>query len=140
MNTLVKSERLISKKLIDHLFTNGKSFHSSNIKITVLLGSFDFNYPAQVLVSVSKKNFKKAVDRNAIKRRIREAYRIIKSSLYELLIKHKLKMIVAIIYNSDDKMNFNNMYIQLNNLFSKITIYTLNYRNSKSIPNSKITK
>lgn len=76
MYTLKKEERLCSKKLIDELFHNGSSFLCYPYKITWLLA--DADYPVQVLFSVPKKRYKKAVDRNLVKRRMREAYRLLK--------------------------------------------------------------
>lgn len=71
--TLKKSEILRKKKLIGELFTNGSSFFIYPFKLYYLPNK-DLNNN-QVLFSVSKKYFKNAVDRNKIKRRLREAYR-----------------------------------------------------------------
>lgn len=76
-----KAERLHSKKLIQELFTKGSSFYLHPFKVIVLPHPAAADSPHQVLVSVSKRNFKKAVDRNTIKRRTREAYRLQKQLL-----------------------------------------------------------
>lgn len=77
--TLKKSEILRKEKLIKELFTNGSSFFLYPIKLYYLPNSDLTSH--QVLFSVSKKNFKNAVDRNKIKRRLREAYRLNKPTI-----------------------------------------------------------
>jgi ribonuclease P protein component len=84
--TFTKEERLCNKKLIDQLFHNGSSFLCYPFRVSWLIATDLQLFPAQVLFSVSKKRYKKAVDRNLIKRRIREAYRLHKQQyLYSLL-------------------------------------------------------
>ena len=84
--TFTKEERLCNKKLIDQLYHNGSSFLCYPFKVSWLMATDLQPFPAQVLFSVSKKRYKKAVDRNLIKRRIREAYRLHKQEhLYSLL-------------------------------------------------------
>lgn len=75
-NTFNKSERLCSKKQIDELFKQGKAFNEGFIRVIHTANSSTEN---QILISVSKRKFKKAVSRNLVKRRIREAYRINKT-------------------------------------------------------------
>lgn len=78
-----KSERLKSKKTIDRLFARNNeeilALFSYPLKIVALPGPAE-GLP-QILISVSKRHFKRAVDRNQIKRRIREAYRLNKELL-----------------------------------------------------------
>ena len=77
--TFRKIERLCSKKVIDALFTGGnKSFSAFPLRVVYMERS---EPGAQVLISVSKRRFKHAVDRNRIKRQIREAYRLNKDIL-----------------------------------------------------------
>ncbi|MDB5023480.1 MAG: ribonuclease protein component [Mucilaginibacter sp.] len=84
--TFTKEERLCNKKLIDQLFHSGSSFLCYPFKVSWLIATDPQLFPAQVLFSVSKKRYKNAVDRNLIKRRIREAYRLHKQQyLYSLL-------------------------------------------------------
>jgi len=73
--TFKKEERLCSKRLIDGLFHNGSSFVLYPFRIVSWVTS-NPEAPAQVIISVPKRRFKKAVTRNEIKRRIREAYRV----------------------------------------------------------------
>lgn len=73
MYTFKKEERLCSKKLLTKLFHSGSSFISYPFRITWL--RHELTVPAQVVISVPKRTFKRAVDRNLIKRRIREIYR-----------------------------------------------------------------
>ncbi len=77
--TLSKNEKLKSKKAIEKLFTEGESFVQYPIRVVFIKNeSISIN---QVAFSVSKKNFKLAVDRNKIKRLMREAYRLNKHNL-----------------------------------------------------------
>ena len=84
--TFTKEERLCNKKLIDQLYHNGSSFLCYPFKVSWSLSADPQPFPAQVLFSVSKKRYKRAVDRNLLKRRLREAYRLNKQQyLYSLL-------------------------------------------------------
>lgn len=76
-----KEERLCSQKLIEKLFAEGWSFLVYPFKVVALDIDFEGNFPAKVALAVSKKLYKKAVHRNAIKRRMREAYRLNKHEL-----------------------------------------------------------
>lgn len=96
--TFTKSERLCSKKAIDALFENGRSFYCSPFLIVWAYSFSAIPSPAQVAFSVSKKGFKLAVTRNLIKRRTREAYRKNKSVLYEYLITSDKQIIFTMIY------------------------------------------
>ncbi|MDE0472697.1 MAG: ribonuclease P protein component [Ekhidna sp.] len=70
-----KKERLSSKKKIEQLFEEGFSFSLSSFRVQSLPSKEEISCHS-VLISVPKRNFKRAVDRNLIKRRIREAYRL----------------------------------------------------------------
>ena len=80
-----KEERLLSKKIIDLLFEKGVSFVNNPVRTIWLEAELKTNSPVQVLIAVPKKNVAKAVDRNTIKRRMREAYRKHKHLLYKQL-------------------------------------------------------
>ena len=83
-----KEERLAKEKHIQELFEKGSSFHLYPFRI-LRLAHPETNFPGnQILISVSKRSFKRAVDRNLIKRRIREAYRLQKDQIneYSLLL------------------------------------------------------
>jgi len=91
-----KEERLCSKKLLDELFRNGSSFLLYPFRVVHLPVADPVNL-AQVVVGVSKRKFKRSVDRNLLKRRIREAYRLNKEDLlYSFLQDNSLQVIFAI--------------------------------------------
>lgn len=103
MYTFKKEERLCSKKLIDELFHNGSSFLLYPFRIVWLKHSLPENVRVQVVINVPKRRFKKAVHRNLIKRRIREVYRLNKSSeLYPFLEGHSAQLLLGIHYVGKD--------------------------------------
>ncbi len=95
-----KEERLCSKKLLDELFKNGSSFLLYPFRVTWLLSpESNQNFPVQVVIGVPKKRFKHSVDRNLVKRRVKEAYRLNKESLlYSNLNQQNIKLVLAINY------------------------------------------
>lgn len=99
MQSFNKEERLCSIKLIDRLFHDGSSFLLYPFRIVWLPENLNSDNPVQVLISVPKKRFKRAVDRNLIKRRIREIYRLQKSEhLYPFLKEHSVNLLLSINY------------------------------------------
>ena len=103
MNTLCKAERLHSKTLIDQLFTGGvsKSFSIYPLRVVYMFVD-EQNADASVMISVSKKRFKRAVKRNRVKRQVREAYRQNKQELLRTLEMNGKQLSVAFIYLSNE--------------------------------------
>lgn len=95
-NSYQKVEKLKSKKLIEQLFAEGRPVKASPLRLIYLESEFDSNIKLKVGVSVSKRNFKKAVDRNKVKRLIREAYRLNKSILFNNITTQYAFMILYI--------------------------------------------
>ena len=110
MYTFKKEERLCSKKLIDELFHSGSSFLLYPFRIVWLRHPLPANVPAQVVINVPKRRFKKAVHRNLIKRRIREIYRLSKGSeLYNFLEDHSGQLLLGIHYVGKDIVDYHLM-------------------------------
>lgn len=102
MNRLRKPERLSRKKIIEKMFAGGsRSFSIFPLRV-VWLPVEELDVPASLLVSVSKRRFKRAVKRNRVKRQIREAYRLNKQPLLETLVANNLHLALAFIYLSDE--------------------------------------
>ena len=96
-NTLGKNERLKSRKLIGQLFKEGNSFSIAPFRVLYSFAG-EATSPLQAGFSVSSKKFKKAVDRNRIKRLMREAYRQQKHPLKNLLEENNKQLAVFFIY------------------------------------------
>ncbi len=101
MNTLRKPERLDKKKIIEKMFAGGaRSFSVFPLRV-VYLPVEELEANASILVSVSKRRFKRAVKRNRVKRQIREAYRVNKHELLKVLDEKHCRLAIAFIYLSD---------------------------------------
>jgi ribonuclease P protein component len=101
-----KEERLCAKKSIDFLFKNGKPMFSYPFNVKWHYAELATTFPVQVLIVVSKRNFKKATDRNRIKRLIREAYRLNKHILYQYLNKKNKNIVLTLIYTEKEILNY----------------------------------
>ena len=101
-NTLHKVERLDKKKIIEKMFAGGsRSFSVFPLRV-VYLPVEELEADASILISVSKRRFKRAVKRNRVKRQIREAYRKNKGPLWQVLQEKGLGLTIAFIYLSDE--------------------------------------
>ena len=106
MYTFKKEERLCSKILIKKLFDQGAVLSISPFRTLYMETTFEAPVPLQIVISVPKRRFKKAVDRNRIKRHIREAYRLNKAALWESLILHKKQCVILFIYTQNNRYLF----------------------------------
>jgi len=115
-----KEEKLCSKKAIEAVYVSGRSFLVHPYKISWLVSEKSLPYPAQVAILVGKRNYKRAVDRNLIKRRIREAYRLHKNNLYETLNNKDIKIIMLITYISNEIADYSLMEKKMKLLLEKL--------------------
>lgn len=99
--TLKKEERLCSHTVIEKLFSEGESFFIFPFKVIFLISEKDDSISAQAAFAVPRKVCKKAVDRNAIKRKMRESYRVNKQILYNSLKEYQVS--VMFIYVGREK-------------------------------------
>ncbi|TSA50978.1 MAG: ribonuclease P protein component, partial [Sphingobacteriales bacterium] len=113
-NTFKKTERLKSQKKIDELFISGSSFLLYPFKVVFVLP--DENVPeeslkeksssVQVLFSVPKKRIKLAADRNKIRRKVLEAYRLRKHALVNFCSEKKISLTIGFIFSGEKGFTF----------------------------------
>ena len=103
-NTFSKSERICSKRVIDQLFAGGNQSMAVFPLRAVYKEVSDSEEPnpVSVLISVSKRHFRHAVDRNRMKRQIREAYRTNKHTLSDTIAARGTHLYIAFICISDE--------------------------------------
>lgn len=107
MYTFRKEERLCSRKYLDLLFKNGSSFLLYPFRVSYLFIDEPAAVQAQVVINVPKKRYKRAVDRNMLKRRIREAYRLNKQDkLYLPLPTNRGLLLFSIQFVGKDKYEY----------------------------------
>jgi ribonuclease P protein component len=98
----MKQERLSGLLQIEHLFKTGKVFSIPPLRIVYAYPEDQEQVPVRVLITVSSRKFKRAVDRNRIRRKIREAYRLNKSALYTGLLNAGSRLLLGIIYTGEE--------------------------------------
>lgn len=120
--TFTKEERLCSKRKIDSLFHSGSSFIVYPFRAVYLVGPDQENpTPAQVIISVSKRRFKHAHERNRIKRLMREAYRLQKQEfLYQDLNKLSMHLNLAIQYVGKEELSYELLFNKMNKTLKQV--------------------
>lgn len=128
--TFRKEERLCSKKVMMNLFGSGEVFFTPLFKVVWCLNQIETEFPAQVAFSVLKKNYRRAVDRNLIKRRMREAYRKNKYSLYEKLDSLDISIAFIIIFRGAEITSCSNIEKHMKEMLAKLSeAVTRNHQN-----------
>lgn len=121
-NTLCKEERLCSKKAIEQLFSGGaKSLSAFPVRTVFMLTErTEGSSPVSILISVSKKKFKRAVKRNRMKRLIREAYRKNKHDLIRLMEEKGQRLVIAFIYLDNELHTAENIEIKIKDILGRV--------------------
>lgn len=117
--TYPKSEKLKSKTTLDLLFSEGKSVSKYPLRLVYVPVNLGTEKPVEIGVSVSKKYFKKAVDRNYFKRVLRETYRLNKQILLESTGKPHAFMFF---YQTKDRLSYPEIEKKTIELFQKFVI------------------
>lgn len=108
-HTFTKAERLNSRLMIDKLFAGGNASRVA-FPLRVVFMKMDAaetaKPPVSILISVSKKRFRHAVDRNRMKRLVREAYRLNKHILWDVAEDKGYRLVVAFVCITDQLPTF----------------------------------
>ena len=112
--TLNSIEKLKGKKLIEQLFEEGRSVSAFPLRLVYMTTNFKDGAKVKTGVSVSKKSFKRAVDRNRIKRLMREAYRLNKT---EYLNNISEPYAFMILYNGKEIPTYSEVEAKMAQLF-----------------------
>ncbi len=130
MKTFIKEERLCSRKSLDLLFKNGSSFLLYPFRVSYLLVAENTSVPVEVVINVPKKRYKRAVDRNLLKRRTREAYRLHKQDhLYNHLNFPGQVVLLSIQFIGKQKYDYDFMEKRMVNLLKKLCLNLSNHEN-----------
>lgn len=121
--TLSKEERICSKKLINELFTgNGRSMTAFPLRVVFMKRTIIDDQPrAAMLVSVPKRYFKHAVDRNRVKRQVREAFRRNKSIITQNLTDDHEAVAMAFVWLTDEKFPSSEVENRMVRLLTRIS-------------------
>ena len=120
--TLSKRERIVSRKLIEQLFSKGSSRSTSAFPLRIVFmdkAREEGEAVVQILISVSKRHFKRAVKRNRVKRQIREAYRHYKHILANRVPEDK-SLAIAFIWQADELFDSQQVKRSVRRLLEKV--------------------
>jgi len=127
---LKKTERLHKKSEIDFIFKNGKRLHEPPLTVIhSLLPELDEQSSIKFLIGVPKKKFKKAVDRNLFRRRLREAYRLHRNSLRSVVEADEQTLGLVILFNGTHGNNYKEIEVKIILLLRRLEdIYAKHHR------------
>ena len=123
--TLSKEERLCSRRLIDRLYTDG---HRSMTFPYSMQWHREpsLRVPCQVLIVAPKRRFHNAVDRNRVKRLMRECYRHLKPQFFNALQEHGICITLALVYIHNEILGYDKLYQKMEKALAQIILEITN--------------
>lgn len=108
MTRFTKEERLCSKKIIEELFSKKNTRQFTHYPILAISKTYagESVLPAKILFSVPKKKFRKAHERNRIRRQMRESYRNQKGPFYDILSAKHLQCAIVMVYIAQEMLPY----------------------------------
>jgi ribonuclease P protein component len=104
--TFRKSERLCSRKILETLITKGRNIHATPFRLTWLVTPLTKEVPAQIAFAVPKRNLKNAVDRNRMKRLMRESFRKNKSGIYAFISDRGISVAMLLVFTGKETIGY----------------------------------
>ena len=117
-----KNQKLCNEKAIERLFENGKSLTEKPFRIIYNIDNNNEDVFLKALIVVPKKRVRLASDRNVIKRRVKEAYRLQKSELEKYLKSNNHQLILAIIYQKHEILDYKLIEVKIKLLLSRLKV------------------
>jgi len=118
-----KAEKLRSHKRVEQLFDKGYSLQVKKLRVYWLRTYDNDPFPVKVILTVSKKKFRRAIHRNLVRRRMREAYRILKPALYTFMQRRSITIDLAIIYTGDPIPTYADIRDNMEQIINRIRMY-----------------
>ena len=132
-----KEERLYHRRILENVFQTGTPIKDYPFILLHLKTPLYTTYPAQCAVTASKRNFKRAVDRNRIKRLMREAWRTQKSKLYEALQSKEEQRAIVIMYVGKELPDFALVSRKITSLVNRLKEDIVTLQVSTPLPDKK---
>ena len=120
MFTLPKTERLCSKKQIEDLYLHGQRLWVFPYHVCWMRRDSDTTPTAQVLISVSKKRFRHAVDRNRVKRLTRECWRLHKPQLLQLMQQTGCALTLSLSYAHNEILDYHSLFHRMDKVVERL--------------------
>jgi ribonuclease P protein component len=119
-HTFHKSERLCNKVIINKLFSNGHRFTNIPFKVYWQKKTKEECPEIRVLIIVPKRLYKKSVDRNRLKRQIKEVYRLQKHILYDYFNNKEENIDIAFVYIAAESISFKDIENKIISIFNRL--------------------
>lgn len=115
-----KSQKICNEKSIERLFENGRSISEKPFRIIYNIANNNEDIFLKALIVVPKKRVRLSADRNVIKRRVKEAYRLQKSELEKYLKSNNDQLNLAIIYQKHEILDYKLIEEKIKLLLSRL--------------------
>jgi len=116
-----KKQKLCSETVIKEMFSNGKSFTTSAVRLVWKVDNNEDEVTIKSIIVVPKKKIRLAVKRNIISRRMKEAYRLNKIEFENMLKGNKLQLSIAMIYQKEKILSYKTVEEEIKLILERLT-------------------